>query len=170
MTLLIQLTTEYSTEEDRLCLTGRDEAECVYKLWLTRRLADRLFYTSIDWLQKQQQTTHVRSNLVQTFEQEHAVAEIEPQARVSAPTESSSSTWLVNNVDLCNKKGGGLILVFKDAHDQDASVAFETIELRQWLSICCKVYQAAGWPLEIWPSWMVNDPVATTSTIETLVH
>lgn len=99
MPMLTQLTTDYSIEEDRLCLTGRDEAGGIYILWLTRRLADRLFHTSVDWLQKQK-ATYVGSNLVQTFEQEHAVSEIERQAPVSASTASSSSTWLVNNIDV----------------------------------------------------------------------
>lgn len=168
MHLLTQLTTDYSTEEDRLCLTGRDETGCIYELWLTRRLADRLFHASTDWLQKQK-ATHVESDLIQTFEQEHAVGEIEPHARVSASTESSLSTWLVNNVDII-MSAEGLALIFKDAHDRYVSIAFQTIELRQWLSICCKVYQAAEWPLEIWPSWMVSAPVAATSSIEVLVH
>jgi len=81
--MLTQLTTDYSIEEDRLCLTGRDETGGIYILWLTRRLADRLFHTSVDWLQKQK-ATHAGSDLIQTFEQEHAVGEIEPQVSRAA--------------------------------------------------------------------------------------
>ena len=158
--MLVKVTTHYSDHEDRLCLTGQDADEHVYEMWLTRRLADRLFSLLIDWLEKQK-TGQTGSDLIQGFEQERAVGHIEPQAKVSATTDQQHVKWLIDNIDI-TKGDDALVMTFKASTDQEASLAMKTIELRQWLNICSNAYKQADWPLTPWPHWINLDRIPDT--------
>ena len=168
MPLLLKLTTDYLENEDRLRLVGQDDGGHVYQLWLTRRLADRLFHSVLDWLKKQN-AVHVGSDLFQTFEQDRAVGKIEPLNRVNASSGDGTSSWLINNIDI-TRGDEAIVLVFKSAGDQEASFALRTKELRQWLSICCKGYQKAEWPMDVWPSWMIDYQEPDMLPATALVH
>lgn len=154
MQQLNKLTTDYSPSEDRLCLMGQDNAGQVYRLWVTRRLADILFQTLLEWL-IQQNTAFAKSDLVQSFEQEKAAQALASQDTVPVSRDSANCSWLVDNIDITRGEDA-VLLVFKGLKTEEASVAFRPMELRQWLAINYRVYQAAEWPLTVWPSWIAE--------------
>ncbi|MCV6577308.1 MAG: hypothetical protein OIF58_16420, partial [Cohaesibacter sp.] len=150
-----RITTDYSFQEDRIQLVGHDEAGQVYQLWLTRRLSDRLLALLIEGLDPQDKATY-SLDMMQSFEQEKAVHQIEATAPVTLSNEQAPLCWLVNNVDI-TRSPEGVVLVFKDDGDLEATLPLQVIELRQWLSICYKIYKTAEWPMRLWPAWITPD-------------
>lgn len=169
MKLLTKLTTEYSEHEDRLCLTGQDSAGNVYRLWITRRLADRLFANLVGVLDKRT-AGKVGADLMQSFAQEQAVQAIEPQEKVAMSEGlEAPASCLVDNVDI-TPTDAGLLLVFKQGSDPAASIGFVSAELRQWLFICRNVYKTADWPMVVWPDWIDGDGELSTAAGNVAVH
>ena len=173
MTLLTRITVVYSETEDRIRLSGLNENQEVLTFWLTRRLADRLFVLLLNWLDSRN-AGQGGADMLQSFEQQAALSTLAPAAPVPAqgtPPEAGrlSDNLLIENVDV-TKGDSGVILAFKDASGQEAKLALTLTELRQWLAICCKTYQAADWPMTIWPRWMLPEPEAGGRSAITRIH
>ncbi|MDD2547028.1 MAG: hypothetical protein PHI55_12230 [Burkholderiaceae bacterium] len=171
MTSLQRMTTQYVEKEDRLCLAGEWEPGQTVVLWLTQRLLWRLLPHLWQWLEQQTPglghslASTVQADVLQSFAQQAAVAQLEPQAPVA--TDAAESGWLITSVDV-GVGEQGVTLSFKQAPGEGAeasaevaSVTFEAQPLRQWLSIVLEQWRRAGWPVSRWPDWMLNRaPVA----------
>lgn len=161
-----RLTTDYVDVEDRLRLAGEIAGGAAVAMWLTQRLALRLLPQLLQWLDKQVGATsaqdakgsrstapEVQKQVVHSFAQEAALAELKPQERVRA---APSDEWLIQSVDLVptNER---IALVFRTADGRAAGLGVTAQELRQWLSIMRGVWLAAGWPDTPWPEWMKGE-------------
>lgn len=177
MVNLQRITTEYVEVEDRIRLSGENEEDQTFVLWLTQRILSRVISHLLALIEKQSPTPEKAgeskaptSSLVQGFAQQAAEAELRAETPVQAAT--SSQAWLIQEVDIALSAEGSLILVFKreaGAKTQEdtegvAKLVVEAKQLRQWLGIVHAQWQRAGWPLALWPTWMDESPVAGTKT------
>lgn len=173
MPLLTRITTEYSETEDRIRLAGLDEAGQNLTLWLTRRLADRLFASILAWLDAES-SAQAGSDMLQSFEQQAAVSSLTPTEPVQPaahddPDASGHQPLLIVTVDI-TKGDQGVIFAFKDASGSEAKLAVTKTELRQWLAICHRCYMKADWPLTLWPHWMSLDDPRVPAIHSPLMH
>lgn len=146
---LQRVTTQYVITEDRLRLSGATAGGQTVMLWLTQRLLNLLVPQLTGWLERQDASDLIDSELVQGFAQEAAEAALAPEP----PVEAAADAWLVDSVDI-HTGTDGVILAFKSGDEAIASLALLTQPLRQWLGIVRGQYVLGGWPTGAWPSWM----------------
>lgn len=155
---LTRLTTEYSVEEDRLCLRGEDETGRTVIIWLTARMLRVLTPRLTGWLERQTANQPL-ADVRQTMAQEAAVASHAAQPPVAAALDGNA--FLTRSIDIITADDA-MRLVFK-AQDGSAGatdtalaaeIPFLAEELRQWLAIVMAASDTAGWPSDIWPDWM----------------
>lgn len=174
---LQRITTEYVEVEDRIRLSGEGEQDQTVVLWLTQRLLSQLISHLVELIEKQSpslgktdESQAQVSSLMQGFAQQAAEAELTPELPVQ--TISSSQSWLIQEADIALDPEGTLDLVFKRdlgakaQQDQEglARLTVEAKQLRQWLGIVHAQWQRAGWPLDLWPSWMDESATAESSS------
>jgi len=150
--LLQKVTTQYVEVEDRVRMTGEVNEELQVVLWFSQRLLGRLLPPIIQWLEKSS-TINIRSDIYQGFVQQAAAKVLEPQRPVLA--RPNSGAWLVCSVDL-TPRADELLLTFRGSDPARETVAMQVQvrALRQWLNIVYEQYKNAGWPSDLWPSWM----------------
>ena len=165
---LQRITTDYVDTEDRIRLSGEADENTSIVLWLAQRLLAQLIPHLLGLIEKQSlelanadsSDPALTSSLMQGFAQQVAEAELVPEIPVQAA--ASAQSWLVIEVDITLSPKGTLVLVFKReagnaALQEDIAKATLTVEakqLRQWLGIVHVLWQRAGWPLALWPTWM----------------
>lgn len=155
---LIRLTTEYSIEEDRLCLRGEDETGRKVVIWLTARMLRVLTPRLTAWLERQTANQPL-ADVRQTMAQEAAVAGHAAQPPVTAALDGNA--FLARSIDIATADDA-MRLVFKAGDGtaettetiRAAEIPFLAEELRQWLAIVMAASDTAGWPADIWPDWM----------------
>jgi hypothetical protein len=157
---LHRLTSEYIESEDRLRLTGEDQQGNALCLWLTQRLALRMISHLVELIAKGspealQNPTHDddANDLLQSFAQEAATSNIEPQQAVDSS--KATKSVLVNEVDISRSPEGVVGFVFKSDTEQVA-LGFEAQQLRQWLTIIYAQWLLAEWPTQVWPQWITK--------------
>ncbi|GJM12048.1 MAG: hypothetical protein DHS20C12_04510 [Pseudohongiella sp.] len=167
MIQLHRFTTEYIEIEDRIRIGGESDENEKIVLWLTQRLLLQIVSHLLGLIEKKSSSASKKpasqspaSNLLQSFEQQAAQASLSPELPVE--TSVATQNWLVQEVDIALNPEGALIFIFKrvvgdaaELEDTDkATLSVEAKQLRQWLGILHAIWQKAGWPLGIWPSWM----------------
>lgn len=157
---LHRLTSEYIEGEDRFRLTGEDQSGNALCLWLTQRLALRMISHLVDLIAKgspealQNPTQDSDANdLLQSFAQEAASSNLEPQPAVDSS--KATQSLLVMEVDISRSAEGAVGFVFKNG-DAKVALGFEPQQLRQWLTIMHAQWVAAQWPVQIWPQWIAK--------------
>jgi hypothetical protein len=154
MTELQRITIDYVDVEDRLRLRGQNAEGETRVFWMTQRLLMRLIPHLCSWLEKQT-IAGAPVEIVQGFAQQAAWAALQAGEPVPLPAQQEGT--LIRSVDLtpADKR---LILRFKadPPGEAIASVAFEAQPLRQWLGIVHRCCEAAGWPDQAWPHWVVE--------------
>lgn len=160
-----RLTTDYVDTEDRLRLSGHVADAPPVVMWLTQRLALRVLPALLRWLDIQagvasgqgraarSTAPEAQKQVVHSFAQEAALAELTPLERVEA---AASVGWLIQSVDLAPGEQR-IALVFKAADGRSAGVGVTAQELRQWLAIVRGAWLNAGWPEAPWPEWMKGE-------------
>ena len=91
-----------------------------------------------------------------------AVAGLKQQRPVVA--EAGATSWLVRAVDITTTQDR-LSMTFRGQQDQSASVLFDAMGLRQWLSILHRAWSTAQWPTPVWPDWIRRDETAPPDAI-----
>jgi hypothetical protein len=161
---LHRLTSEYIDTEDRFRLTGEDQQGKALCLWLTQRLAVRMISHLVDLITKgspealQNPTGDSDTNdLLQSFAQDAATSNIEPQQAVDSS--KAIESVLVSEVDISRSSEGAVGFVFKNG-EYEVALGFEAEQLRQWLTIVYSQWLIAGWPAGVWPQWIAKRAVA----------
>lgn len=151
---LQRFTTEYYEGEDRLQLIGETAEGATVRIWLTRRLLERLLPVLVHWLDAQSADLP-HSDVMQGFAQQAARAELTPQPPVRASTDSSA--WLATRIDLgTTPERLTLTLHADDAQHAQARLSMPVKLLRQWLLILHALTLKAAWSLDVWPEWMAE--------------
>ena len=149
---LQRLTTEYCDVEDRVRLTGAVTDQAPVVLWLTQRLLQRLVPPLVQWLEQSGRALP-RADVLQSFAQHAAQAELIPQAPVRGGADSAS--WLVHSIEFASTDRV-VRLTFKGADRHVATLTMTATLLRQWMAILHMACRKAGWPLDLWPAWMTE--------------
>lgn len=156
---LQRITTEYVETEDRVRLSGEVDGGGTVVVWLTHRLLDRVADALVERIE-QESAEMPRAEVMQSFAQQAAQAAIEPQAPVRPADESAA--WLCVSVDVTPAESA-VTLVFRGAApEQEAALTLPWKALRQWLGILHFGYLKAGWPLDVWPTWMAQSDVSAS--------
>lgn len=168
MTQLQRITVDYVESEDRLRLRGQDAGGETVVLWLTQRLLFRVVPHLCGWLEKQT-VAGAPVDIVQGFAQQAAQAALEPSEPVPLP--AAASGVLVQSIDL-TPGSKAFILGFKpdSAGTVVASLVLEARSLRQWLGIVYRTCQAANWPSQTWPAWLVEAKGQTDDHQTAVLH
>lgn len=152
---LHRMTTSYVETEDRVQLAGESADGTATVIWVSRRLLVRLLPLMLQWLEQQgvdpDSVDHPHVDVLHSFAQQAARAELAPQPAVQAT--GTSSQWLAFAVDVASHPSA-LRLSFRSAADEQAFFSLTPLPLRQWLNILHDAFVKAEWPLDIWPSWL----------------
>jgi len=164
---LQRLTTQYMDVEDRMRITGAASSGEAIVIWLTQRLLSRLLPHLLKQLQAQTASAAaapvnaVQTEMVQTFAQQAARAQLPEQAPVQVKPESHS--WLAESIDVTTKnkpdessQDQRIKFVFKGINKEQASVIMPSTQLRQWLNILHDQWMLSGWPMSLWPDWVTE--------------
>lgn len=126
MNELRRMTSRYVPHEDRIRLTGEDDAGQVVTLWLTQRLLSRLIGPLCQWMEESGtggeviRGLNIRQQLEQTFVQQRVAQALTPQAPIQ-PTGDSTAV-LVHSVDLRRSPKGGQLRFKNSAGDIVATI------------------------------------------------
>lgn len=166
MAMLTRITTDYSELQDRLKLSGEVDGGETQIVWVSQRLAQRLFRAVLKWVYEIGGAS-VSAEVMQEFSQQAALAEQKQLKDVVVSTEAAE--WLAHSIDLTTSKDA-LSLVFKNIDGQDAQMAFSEAQVRQWLSIVVRAYEKAEWPMDIWPEWLSGHRSDENALEEHFIH
>lgn len=156
---LTRLTTDYVPDEDRIRLAGETGPQRTVVMWLTRRLLDRLLPHLLEWLVARgagqaQAADRGYGELLQGMAQQNARAALPAQPPVDSG--GASLDWLVRSVDVSNDASVMRLGFPVPDGPEPITLDFEQQPLRQWLNIVHDRYRQAGWPMDVWPSWMTE--------------
>ena len=158
-----RITTQYIDNEDRIRVLGESSEGTTCEIWLTHRLMDRL----VENLLSNVQNEGTPDKALQVFEQEVASSTLPKQSPVEKDNQIIS--WLAIAIDI-NRDNKNISLIFKEEKSNSASISFQTVEIRQWLSIIYNAYKLAGWSLEEWPEWFKKSKEEAVSSGAQSVH
>lgn len=156
-------------------------------LWLTQRLLRRLLPHLCHWLQAQPvpvatppspQALVLQPHLVQQMAQQ--VAQVALHAQQQTPVQAPPRVWsgVVTRAQLQLQppkssspgQAARMQVCWQVSESAQFLIAFAAAELRQWLGIVYRQFQAAQWPLDIWPQWLSSavDEVDTDAGTDAL--
>jgi hypothetical protein len=156
---LTRLTTEYGPDVDRIRLAGETGPDDAVVMWLTRRLLDRLLPHLLEWLvargaDRAQPGDRGYGELLQGMAQQSARAALPAQPPVDAAR--AGRDWLVRSVDISTDASVVRLGFAVPDEGEPITLDFEQQPLRQWLNIVHDRYRQAGWPMDLWPTWMTE--------------
>jgi hypothetical protein len=153
---LNKVTLTYSTNEDRIQMTGEVSESDPLVFWLTRRMCEQLVIAVSGFIEKASPIpTGADKDLMLSFRQNAALIKKEKSAPVKVG--SDSKTFLVQKIDLTFQKEV-VLLAFYMSETECAKLPLTVQNARQWLGILYAQYQHAGWPLGTWPAWATESP------------
>jgi len=174
MPALQRITTEFVETEDRMRLSGENDAGEIISFWLTQRLLIRLITHLVASLEeiapdiKAQQLHDQRiSEMLQEMEQQSAQAQMAEQSPVRDP--NIHRTWLALEVDV-KKAEPQILLSFRGKESAGADLALEDQHLRQWLAILHRLWNQAQWPSTIWPKWITDVAPEKEINLDSALH
>ena len=154
------VTMKFDPLEDRIIMDCCDKSKKTQRLWLTRRLLDRLIPSLTDQLEVNS-INKISKELEQSFAQEKA--EKNKPKTETVHLKKNNPSWLVTSIKV-EKDDRKFKLVFIDQRNLDNKNNYKSINnaqfilaisnLRQWLNAFYKIYKKALWDTEIFPNWM----------------
>ena len=175
------MTTRYSNTQDRLRIAGTLPCGRPVVLWITQRLWLRLLPRLLQWLKMQcdaqapravswrlSQAPVLYCDAIQSFAQHAAVQQLTAQSPVETPADTPAHLVEVVAIRQLVMR---VHVVFKDAQQvTQAALVLDGQQLRQWLSIVCRQWQGAQWPMQVWPDWLHTPLAAQGQALPTRVH
>ena len=156
------VTMSFNAIEDRIVMDSLDQSKKVERLWLSRRLLDRLIPTLTDQLEVDSSKT-IPTELEQSLAQEKA--EMDKQQSKAVEINSKNPSWLVTHIQIGRSKNKfRLLFLGKNteepmATNNQANFDLAIPNLRQWLNALHKIYLKAEWETKAFPSWLnENNP------------
>ena len=166
--VLSKVSLTYSPVEDRMRMTGRISESEMMVFWLTLRLSQKLVRAVSDFIEKASSIPPGSDpELVLSFQQSAAMVRKEPSDPVVAGGDTKSSR--VERIDITQRKDVVLLNFFIPGGGS-AQLSLSVQNARQWLGILRTQYQAAGWPMDVWPAWIAGatdkrDPVGMSRSV-----
>ena len=153
-----RITTTYSKREDRIKLSVLDDEGRRMALWLTQRLASPVLRVLVDEIEESVAAEAPPSArpAVQVMEQAKAEMQRKPAEPIQ-PSKADEEHLLLNVGLKRGEKGIRLTFYWGEREDERIALGIGRTRLRQWLRIFYFHYKRAGWPLDIWPTWLAED-------------
>ena len=151
------VTMSFDPIEDRIVMDSSDNNKKVERLWLSRRLLDRLIPTLADQLEVNSSKL-IPTELEQSLAQEKA--EIDKQKSEAVKIENRNPSWLVTSVQVGWNESKFQLLFLGDntnepvEKDNRAKFDLAITNLRQWLNAIYKIYLKADWETKAFPQWL----------------
>jgi hypothetical protein len=154
------ITTDYDQDEDRIFLAVVDSKNTRRKLWLTRRLTERLISALVQGLTIRTEDDQPVAPRAIEAAQVYAQLEARISRKPATPVEmdNSATQYLVNQIKVKTADNEVRVIefYFKAASDK-ASPPVELVltptELRQWLEVLRTTTVTSQWREDIWPDW-----------------
>ncbi|PHS19413.1 MAG: hypothetical protein COA78_00880 [Blastopirellula sp.] len=154
MGTVTRFTTRYDHAEDRICLLIELKDSTSSRLWLTRRLLNRLVPETVKVVDT---ITHRAVSddpsmleRAHQFDQQAAVGAIKAQPPVVA---EDDARLLVSKIAIRARRGR-LLIDLGVGNEIRQTLSFNSAELRQWISVLYDCYTRAQWSEDMWPSWV----------------
>ena len=143
----------YDADQDRLAWDTEDMDGGTTRLWLTQRLAKGLVSALIPLLQTAtpQEVAPQHESTVQSWEQAAAMADFGTVPGVQHKSEPTAG--LITTVQI-SQVGEEVVLTFEFPPEGSLTLGLAPASLRQTLTVMYRLYEAANWPLDIWPAWI----------------
>ena len=157
---IITVTMQFDPLEDRIIMDCSNKSKDTQRLWLTRRLLNRLIPSLTDQLEVNS-SNKISKELEQAFAQEKA--EIKKIKTKSVVLKKNNPSWLVTSVKVEKSKfefkllfiyEKGLGTVGKEDNQKKAEFVVAISNLRQWLNALFKIYTKAEWDRKCFPNWI----------------
>jgi hypothetical protein len=151
------ITLRYSEIEDRLqldCLSSQQET---FKIWLTKRFADRLVAVLAEKISERLSLQGHEATRAHKIQQELTKFTLSQNGRKAVSLQSESPSWLCNTLKI-GMTESSLILSFLGTNNETATLNLQQSETRSLLEIVRKNYIAAKWALDVFPNWMGDAP------------
>lgn len=171
--VLERITTEFSVLEDRVRLVCQVHAHDPIVIWITRRLLSLMMPSLLSHVsisvcahpaQLGSAAASVAARAVEYEDMCHEFAQfsanelLTPIASVKA--DQGSKSVLPSAVDF-KVSDKILVLVFRADDGTMATLAFDDVQLRQWLQILHKSVEGeGGWRLLQWPAWLSGESLS----------
>ena len=150
-------TTEYIDHEDRLQISGEDESGQIQRIWVTRRLLERLLPLLTGWIEERFEGRPHGAALLQW---EQAAAGASLANNPTPPVVAKQDGWLVHSVDV-NRGPENIELLFKEGAREPFGLKLPPQAMRQWLAVVHGQVERAQWGLPVWPDWIGGAHSAT---------
>lgn len=166
---ITQITTQYDQQEDRMSLVVSSDEATTRRLWLTRRLIERLVPVLLDGLEIH--LTPATSNAPEALPTQKQAAQVYAQleARISrkpavaVQVQPDTVAALVREISIDPHKNGGRTIQFICINAEPATLVLTETELRQWLQGVERACHKAQWRADIWPAWIAGSRGRTSS-------
>lgn len=153
MLALERFTTEYDPVEDRIRVVGIGAGAEQVTLWLNQRLVRLLLPSLSKWVASR--IGIEQGGALPEVQEFHQAAAIVSHNADEPPVIPAGTGILVVSVDF-TELDVFLRLAFKDRNTNPlAMINFSELALRQWLEIVRRVHEAAGWPTDKFPDWLL---------------
>ena len=170
MLVIQKISQHYDPEQDRIGLTAQNAEGRIILLWLTQRLANRLAAALVGWLNEELKSMAPGQSVfsLHAWEQSAARAQMKP-GRPVVPALAQGEA-LLHAVDLA-RGPNGYTLTFKWGSAGAARLMLNSTELRQWLIILHRLFDAAEWSKHAWPEWFAAGVESSApSTTQHVLH
>lgn len=174
--LLSKLTTVYVPAEDRIRISGDIGNNKVVNIWLTQRMLNRLLPHMTQWLEKLNNPSTQRADLLQSIEQQQAQSKHSERVQAGqdtpVPPDEPHQEWLSLSVDI-QMPENAFRLIFKDQEKNPTKLAvlqLQPVQLRQWLNVLFTVYKQGQWPSDAWPDWMQEQTLPAKAPAGKALH
>ena len=160
---LNKVTLRYVQTEDRMRMDAQSSTGDSLTFWLTQRLCKELIAALVEYFTAQGGARGGRSATsvaaIQNFKQQQAKITKKAVAPVSVSKkdEHEKSGLLVTRLRL-RSSDAGVLVSLPVREGEEAQLPFKPSEARQWMDILYQQYRVAGWPLDVWPRWMTEQP------------
>ena len=143
--------------EDRIVMDSSDKNQKVERLWLSRRLLDRLIPSLADQLEVCL-SNKIPTELEQSLAQEKA--EMDKQKSEAVKIKIKNPSWLVTSIQIRRNEHNFQLVFLGESTNQPNSLKNQATfdlaitNLRQWLNAVHKIYLKAEWETKAFPPWL----------------
>ncbi len=153
------VTMSFNAMEDRIAMDSADQKGQIERLWLSRRLLDKLIPTLADQLEVNS-NHQIPTELEQSLAQEKA--ELDKKHSEAVKVEARNPSWLVTSVQVGRNENEFQLLFLGEndfepsTYSNQARFDLAIPNLRQWLNAVYQIYLKAEWETKAFPRW-IND-------------
>jgi hypothetical protein len=163
MTVVRKFSLSYDGAEDRIAWDAEDVAGGATRVWLTQRFCREFVAALLPRLPKPAagDVAPEHEATVQGWEQAAAMTHFGKTPGVKVTPESTAGLVRAGHI---SPKRTGMTLAFDFGADQQRSIDLDVAATRQMLRVMYDLHVAAGWPTDVWPTWITGPGATETAS------